>query len=259
MLPFWNKAGFYIYLGESFLAVTQLTGRWRLSVARQEILSFNPHECGSAVHVFELWLQANRGLSRSDSLFITLGSLQSPVLVLPWSPDLVRPAFRDALASALFDKQLQRPISEYAVEYGPVCFEQPLVAAFLDRATISGWQALASRQKLNLQSVRPLLTTVWDTFHTPLSRESGRLALLEGERVVTVHHAGGCLQRVSARPLDLTSLSSSLQGKEGEAVSVFGPHDEVLASSKGVRTLGLRNHRGERIEHPHALALCGVF
>lgn len=245
-----------VYRGESRLAVVRTAGRARPRVLEAVELELPPGEPGAAHRVLGEW-RASRALLAGLPLHVVLAQPLVPVVTLPWSEDLVRPAFTQALARGLLEKQLQLSPAEYRLLPGPLHYGQPLLAAFVPERLMQEWQAIAEGAGLRLESVTPLLAAVWNRFARELPRDEGRLVVVAEDRIMTVHHRHRRLERMTLRPLEAEQLRAAGVAAAGQALQAVVPPEWQALLPAHARHLDVARPPPAALSTLGALALCG--
>lgn len=243
-----------VYAGESRLAMVRTSGRGRVLDAVE--LALPGEDAAAASRLLAEWA-LSQSLPNDLPLHVVMAQSQVPVVVLPWSDDLARPAFAEALARGLLEKQLALPASAYRLLLSPLHFGEPQLAAFVPERALQDWAAAADRAGLRLVSVTPQLAAVWDRFVGKVPAAEGALVVVAEDRVMTAYHRHRLLQRMTLRPLDTAQLQATFAQAGGQSLQVLVPPalesllpsharrlDPGLAQAPALSTLG-------------ALALCG--
>lgn len=258
MSPLWNKPRLRVYVGEDHLVLCQVNGRWRPRIAHKEKISVEAGTTSATLAALDTWLNAH---PLPTDIECVLGSGHVRYLLLPWNADLVDTAFRETLAHALFSRSFQGDSTKYEVRFSPARYNQPQLAAFVEKEWLAAFELLAGKFGCRVVCMEPLLVSVWNRFRGQLERESGTLLIAEAGRLLVLRHANGVLNDVQWRPCVGEELAGRIKQLSGTApVRVFAPLRADLARSYPAIWLGLENREGfsAGTDGAYAYALCGV-
>lgn len=254
MSRLWTESGVSACLTDDSVTLLRVRGGLRPVVTDAGREAFTAGEWSLALAALAKGLEM---APAPASVRVLLGARWVRYLLLPWSPELARHGFREALAAALFERQFQQPVGAYRVQLGACAYGQPLLAAFVAREAELSLVDLLQSRGLRLTSLQPLLAAIWNRHHAVLRRQPGTLLVQESGRLLCVGHAGGHVQSVALRPgtpVDLPALCAVLEG----SVQVAGANSTRLPPE--VLRLQGRALRHTTAVAPdrHDLALYGV-
>lgn len=264
MSRLWNRPRLRVYMGEDYLALCLVSGRWSPRVHQLAQLPLVSGQGGAVASVLDAWMTANplRGVMQSAVLELVVGMPHVRYVLLPWDRQLVQDDFRHAMARALFARQFQQDFSTQELRFGALKYGRPLLAACIDRTLVEMVSVVARQHDTSVSCIEPLLATVWSRFHSRLKGAEGTLLLAEASRVHVVRCKGGAITELQIRPGTEDDISGMvLQLASNPDCRVFAPLLPGLASSLPNAWLGLEAGEGFSVvaDAQYAYALSGVF
>jgi hypothetical protein len=245
--PSWRSARIRVHLSAGALAACEVQGRGRgARVLRKARISYEPGARGTALASLE-WV---------------LGASEARYLMLPWTPDLADPGFRDALAAALFEQQFRQDAALYAVRFAAPSYGHAQLAAFVPKELLAEIDAHASESRCRVWRIEPAVALVWARFRALLRKERGTLLLIDGERQLVVRHDGGQIGHLALRPFGVGMTAAPAGAGAGdEALRVFSSHPVDAAVAAPAASLVLADGSGFTAakDADYTFALCGVF
>lgn len=224
MSRLWTESGLRVCLLEDSVSFINVRGGIFPVVTEARRIEFDSGDWAQAMGAFAEGLQM---ASPSSSVHVVLGAQWVRYLMLPWSLDVARRDFREALAVALFEHQYQMPALDFKMLQGPCAFGRPILIACVAQEVMMNMAGVIQSRGLRRGSVRPLLAAVWDCHHAKLQKYGGTLLIHESSRLLCVKHSGGYIQSVSIRPgknWDLAPFATSCEG----AVQVVVASDATM-------------------------------
>ena len=258
----WPSARIRVHLSSGALAACEVQGRGRgARVLRKARFGFEAGARGTAMASLQEWI-AGVARRRRPSLEWVLGASEARYLLLPWTPDLADPRFRDALATALFEQQFREDPGLFAMRFADPAYGQALLAAFVPAVLLAEIDAHASASRCRVSRIEPAVAPVWARFRTLLRKERGTLLLIDGERQLVVRHDWGQIAHVALRPFGTEGLAlppPEAGGNEAPRVFSSSPIDTAAAGSAAALMLADGNGFVAAEDAAYAFALCGVF
>ncbi|WP_345539288.1 hypothetical protein [Variovorax defluvii] len=205
---------------------------------------------------------AREARRRRPSLEWVLGASEVRYLLLPWTPDLADPRFRDVLAAASFEQQFREDPGLFAARFAGPVYGHAQLAAFVPHALVAEIGAHASASGCRLARIEPAVAVVWARFQPLLRQERGTLLLIDGERQLVLRHAHGQIAQVALRPFCTGTLAASLPAGDGDAAwRVFSSNPVETGCANSEAALRLADGHGfVAVEDAgYAFALCGVY
>lgn len=212
MSRLWTESGLRVCLLDDSATFIDVRGGFSPVVTQIQRMAFAPGDWSRALIAFAEGLQM---ASPSSAIHVVLGAQWVRYLMLPWSSELVRRSFREALAVALFERQYKLPAAAFQMLQGPCNFGQPVLTAHIGQDVVPAMTSLVQARGLRMRSLRPLMTAVWDCHHATLRQLGGTMVIHESSRLLCVRHSRGYVQSVSIRPggaPDLASFTASCEG-----------------------------------------------
>lgn len=262
MSPSWRSARIRVHLSAGALAACEVQGRGRgARVLRKARFGYEPGARGTALVSLREWI-GDGARRRRPSLEWVLGASEARYLMLPWTPDLADPGFRDALAAALFEQQFRQDPALFAVRFAVPVYGHAQLAAFVPKELLAEIDAHASESRCRVSRIEPAVALVWARFRALLRKERGTLLLIDGERQLVVRHDEGQIGHVALRPFGVgMTAAPAAAGAGDEALRVFSSHPVDAAVAAPAAALLLADGSGfvAANDAGYAFALCGVF
>lgn len=172
-------------------------------------------------------------------------------LVIPWSPQLVKPAEELKYAQMRFVEIFGDAASEWAVSLSAAPAGVPRVAAAVDRDLIDGVRTALSGSKLNLVSIQPALMSQFNAWRREIGDDAWLVLAERGRVLIAWIHAGQWCS-VRARPINGDAVPLAqwieqekllLEADAGPSRVCLGAADEVSVETDEMQSMGLRLHR----------------
>jgi hypothetical protein len=125
-------------------------------------------------------------------------------LVVPWSPRIANAEEREALARHAFGTVFGAAASGWTFVVSPAGAETSTLAAAVDTGLLGALSSAAERSRAKLQSVQPLLMTVFNHWRRDVGRDPISLLLLEPGRWCWASLENGAWRRAQSGRLDGT-------------------------------------------------------
>jgi hypothetical protein len=245
-----------VYIAHDAIAVCQIRGRFRATIAEKSIIQLPPlgqnasREIAEAPAALRSWMEARSYIGAIEWI---VGFEHVRYLMLPWDERLADITFCTTLAEALFAQQLygiDTARSSCEMRFAPLAYGCPRLAALIPKDVIRTLTALSDRQRWKVTAITPALAAVWDSFFDLFKKSTGTLALIEGQRLLRVDYERGNIAALLVRPF----CDSRIEAARNEADFIFPATGDGSPGSAGLRVSGMTSDDDLRI----AYALCGV-